>query len=224
MQAQEDNIIENQERKIAELTAELAKLKKPKKEKKPREPIDWDKVKDLAFLGGFVVCIIGALYGLIYLLEWQKVHTYEGAIVDTVFKVDTHSTITTSRNGKRESIANEDHKKYELVIAFTDEDKGKRQIVFSTSGVNDWYSVSPIKAVDYRDKLPFPEKYSHTTLFVGENEPYLGCKVKVYELRGAILNSNTLRGFVANASMCRSSQKLRTASKKLTAEKENKNE
>jgi len=42
-------------------------------------------------------------------------------------------------------------------------------------------------------------------LFVGDADPYVGCKIKVHELRGAILNSNSLRDFVANASMCKKS-------------------
>ncbi|PIR67057.1 MAG: hypothetical protein COU51_00510 [Parcubacteria group bacterium CG10_big_fil_rev_8_21_14_0_10_36_14] len=204
-QAQENNIIKNQERKIAELTAELKKYKKPKKEKKPRKPISPEKIKQLFLFSCITIFIVGILYLLVYLLEWQNVYTYEGTIINKVFKVNTRSITTVINGGKKNNIAyiSSDTTNYNIKIAFTDKDNDIRQIEFSTSKDNDWNSVSLAKANNYYDKLPFPENYLHMSLFVGKAKPYVGCKVRVYELRGTILNSNTLRGFVANVSMCK---------------------
>jgi len=218
------NVVDQQSREIGKLKAENERLKNPPK--KPKKNKNYGKIfkKVLAFSAKSLLVLI-VLAVCAYILIWifepaSKMVVYKGQIISiTTTRVSSKKTTNTlvnkcktkTSNGKTElfnckktpTVKNEGLHTKNIVfeIIFTDIDNDLRKKGFSTVGRNDW-GRKGLGILKHDDLVPFPKKYKDSDVYVGKSNPYIGCMVKVFELRGWVLNSNTVRDFIADVSMC----------------------
>ena len=217
------NIVTQQTSRIGELEIENQILKDPPKNKRDVSTL----VKTILTIIGTVALILAMASVAIYILIWicepaSKMVTYQGKITsittiettgEKIIKKSVNACETKTKNGKIKiyNCRNIPKKERKIKInamsvtyrvAFTDIDGDFRSKYFSIRGENDWNGQPP-GLLNHRDLLPFPEEYKDKEIFVANSKPYPGCTVKVFELRGRVLNSNTSRNFVVDASMCK---------------------
>lgn len=179
--------------------------------KTERVPLTWNRAQKLLKKLPYALCLLAlagiGIYCSIWLFEWNEMRTFEG-VITRVKKV--HTTLTTSTtivaktktegNGLSENKTTENPTQYKITIQFIDGDGDKQTLTFDSLQDNDWDVLT-----SHTSKLPYFD--NKTRLYMGKADPYPECRVKVYELRGAILNSNTSYDFIANVSMCREEKK-----------------
>lgn len=202
---------ENAELK-ARLTAEHERkvAKAAKKEKRVQTKILAKNILRNCLWGLLITASVAIVsYCLVWLFEPLKMETYQGRIIaiqsirkDAILSSADQCKIT-KKNGKLEyrncdaSSAPKNIIEYHLEIAFLDGDSDLQRLTFSTESEQGWFFAWN------QAKLPFPENSKNNNLYTGDGNPYVGCEVEVYDLRGRWLNSNSTANFVANASMCK---------------------
>lgn len=171
-----------------------------------------------------IVLSVVLLYCLAVLFEPNNVYTAEGYIS----KIRTSSGVKTMCDVWKGAICEADNKeckKYEnkdcnkyrytkgFEITYYDQ-HGEQTVDLNPEEETTW---GPLRLADLPASLQASNlRKVHTGPRINEcyGTPYLGCRVKLYYLRGAWFDDQSWYDPIVDASMCRSPQKLRTVSKK----------
>ena len=219
------NQVDQQTLKITKLKDDNTKLQKENAKLKAKKKRNWIRLKrhmkhapGLFIKTIFYLPLIGVgIYSIIWVVEpSSKMLTYEGKIISIktiARKTDKSNYLNCQTKIKNNKIQYSNCKRidkknylldYIVSIKFLNIDGKIEEVEFDERQGNRWgfFKTSPIHFIDHTNKLPFPKEDRDHQLYRGVATPYLGCMVKIFELRGEILNSKTRTEFVADVSMC----------------------